>query len=183
MTTRKTYKQPASDQETLVTSIRTYVHAFQQQLEDLRVATTDDVATLRRAQLLVGGEDQPTQKTLDATARKRSSKSHHDKQKLQRKITALNRAIEIIEENPGIVRPNQFRSRLAILECMDLSSEPVSSKQIIEYLSLCGFLMDRRRLSIRLSYMKRDGVAANPKHGRWTITPAGRKEMLDRQAD
>ncbi|MCP4641653.1 MAG: hypothetical protein GY851_14515, partial [bacterium] len=96
----KPSKQVVADQETLVTQIRTYVHAFQQQLEDMRVDTTDDVKTLRRAQLLVGDEP-PLQKTLDATARKASAKGRQSRVKVQRKIHALNRAIDIIEENPA----------------------------------------------------------------------------------
>ncbi len=176
------YKQPAADQETLVEQLNTYIYGLEQKLADARVTITDNVHTVKRTRALVGS-DTRTKKNLTAMVKRLTRDGTREKQKLGRQIQVLRRAIEVIVENHDVVRPNQFRARVAILECMDLSTKPVSSKQIIEYLSLLGMLMDRRRVSIRLSYMKRDGVVTNPKHGRWTITPAGRKELLDRQKD
>jgi hypothetical protein len=152
MTKRKSYKQPASDQETLVTQIRTYIYGLQQQLEELRVSTTDECDTLRRAVKLVKDGEKDLVVALEATITDISNEGRRKKAACQRRIKVLERAVEIIQESPGLVRPNQFRLRCAVLESMALSSKPLSSKQIIEYLSLCGLLIDRRRLSISLSY-------------------------------
>ena len=177
----KLKKTVASDQETLVSGVRTYVYGLEQRLGDLRVQTSYDVATVRQTQALVDDSDQVTRKALDAAVKRISSDGSKKKARVQRQIRALKRAIEVIEENHDLVRPNLFRVRRAILEVMDTSRRPVSAKQIIEYLSLCGLLIDRRRLSIRLRYMKAQGVATNPIHGGWTLTEAGKQEFKERQ--
>lgn len=176
-------KLVVADQETLTTQINTYIHGLQQKLEEVRVTTTDDALTVRRAQGLVDQADKRTVKVLDAAVKRVSRDGVKEKAKLQRQIRTLYKAIEIIEQNSDLVRPNQFRARWAILECMYQATGAVSAKQVIEYLALCGLLIDRRRLSVRFSYMKKQGVIKNTKHARWTITPAGREELRERQKD
>lgn len=178
-----TSKQVSSDQETLVEQINTYIYGIQQSLEELCVLTKDDATVLRKARELVETKHKKTKQVLSNTVKRVYADTLSEKLRLRRHIQALKGAIKIIEEHHALVRPNQFHLRKAILEVMDTSDTPVSAKQIIEYLSLCGLLIDRRRLSIRLSTMKRTGVVKNPKHARWTITAAGRKELRYRQQD
>lgn len=83
-------------------------------------------------------------------------------------IGTLQEALDVLHRYAGAAIPNRRWMKKFILELLQASPVPLSLSEIAEHCGKHGFLVSRRRLSVRLSGMKRNQETVNIHHGFWT---------------
>lgn len=103
---------------------------------------------------------------------------------IRKDLATLRESIEVMRRHSDLAFPPQRWQKKGIVALLTEEATPLSIDEILEWASSSGLMLGRRRLHIRLSKLKRDGIVTNPKRGFWTITDRAEEEFLqDTAAD